>query len=129
MRSCEHPLEATVCARVEIVDKYCIGATGSGCATSIRFGLTNLVVYPFYGSISLVKYCFSHLKMSKSDGGGICFQYVKTGICRFGSRCKYAHDESKRDGGSKARLIAFSFFRILHYVVLSRLAVPAKFMA
>jgi hypothetical protein len=41
--------------------------------------------------------------MSNIKRGGICFQYIESGTCRFGSRCKYTHDESKKDGSSKAR--------------------------
>lgn len=45
------------------------------------------------------------------ERGGICFQYIKSGTCRFGSKCKYTHDKPKNAGVSGVRYeLHFHFF-------------------
>lgn len=34
------------------------------------------------------------------ERGGICIKYIKSGTCRFGSKCKYIHDKPKNAGDS-----------------------------
>ena len=42
---------------------------------------------------------------------GICFQYIKSGTCRFGSKCKYIHDKLKSAGNSEVCYeLPFHFF-------------------
>ncbi|RDW63577.1 hypothetical protein BP6252_11122 [Coleophoma cylindrospora] len=40
--------------------------------------------------------------MGTSKPSGFCFQYAKSGACRFGSQCKYTHDEFKKDQNNKS---------------------------
>ncbi|RDW59062.1 hypothetical protein BP5796_11986 [Coleophoma crateriformis] len=40
--------------------------------------------------------------MRTAKPSGFCFQYAESGACRFGSQCKYTHEESNKDQNNKA---------------------------